>query len=306
MERGPLQGPNTTTLATKLLNDLHTPDGYVALLDVAKAFPSVPRPMLTGIVKEARAPENIIRMPGEIYQHTPAVLSLHGRGLLVRPTMGMKEWCPPPPQIYDYTPATLHLHGRDQRIQPNRRMKEGCPMSLTLFLLYYDVLLREILDRQLDANLYVFVDDSAVRAPDTTTLLTTLDNLHHVAHRMGLRFNADKTKLYAWGRHCAPSTITRQGQRLDVRPPILTYLGHVLAHPPHEEHAWELVTTQLHHDLAAYKTLPLNGFEKVTIINSILISRWTYRGLFLGNRQRMANWDDILLEYLRSTPGIEQ
>ena len=26
---------NTTTLATKLLNDLHTKDGYVALLDVA-------------------------------------------------------------------------------------------------------------------------------------------------------------------------------------------------------------------------------------------------------------------------------
>ena len=37
-----LQGRNTTTLATKLLNDLHTQDGYVALLDVAKAFPSVP------------------------------------------------------------------------------------------------------------------------------------------------------------------------------------------------------------------------------------------------------------------------
>ena len=52
--------------------------------------------------------------------------------------------------------------------------------------------------------------------------------------------------------------------------------------------------------------LPLNGFEKVTIINSVLIPRWTYRGLFVGNRQRMGNWDDILLEYPRSTQGIEQ
>ena len=127
---------------------------------------------------------------------------------------------------------------------------------------------RETLDRQSDANLYVFVDDIAVRAPDTTTLLTTLDNLHHVAHRMGLCFNPDKTEIYAWGRHCAPTTITWQGQSLDVRPPILTYLGHVLAHPSQEEHAWELVNTQLHHDLAAYKTLPLNGFEMVTIPNS--------------------------------------
>ena len=105
-----LQGRNTTTLATKLLNDLHTQDGYVALLDVAKAFPLVPRPMLTGIVKEAGAPENIIRMPGEIYQFTPVVLSLHGRDLPIRPARGMKE---------------------------------GCPHSPTLFLLYYDILLRE-------------------------------------------------------------------------------------------------------------------------------------------------------------------
>ena len=42
IQHGALQGRNTTTLATKLLNDLHTQDGYVALLDVAKAFPLVP------------------------------------------------------------------------------------------------------------------------------------------------------------------------------------------------------------------------------------------------------------------------
>ena len=50
IQHGARQGRNTTTLATKLLNNLHTQDGYVALLDVAKAFPSVPRPMLTGIL----------------------------------------------------------------------------------------------------------------------------------------------------------------------------------------------------------------------------------------------------------------
>ena len=111
IQHGALQGRNTTTLATKLLNDLHTQDGHVVLLDVAKAFPSVPRPMLTGIVKEAKAPENMIRMLGEIYQHTPPVLSLHGRDLSIRPTRGMKE---------------------------------GCPLSPTLFLLYYDILLRKI------------------------------------------------------------------------------------------------------------------------------------------------------------------
>ena len=66
-----------------------------------------------------------------------------------------------------------------------------------------------------------------------------------------------------------------------------------------------MVTTQLHHDVAAYRTLPLNAYEKVAIINAVLIPRWTYRGLFLGNRTQMAHWDDILLQYIRDTPGIE-
>ena len=89
IQHGALQGRNTT-LATNLLNDVHTQGGYVAL-DVAKAFPSVPQPMLTGIVMEAGAPENIIRMLGEIYRHTPVVVSLHGRHLPIHPTRGMKE-----------------------------------------------------------------------------------------------------------------------------------------------------------------------------------------------------------------------
>ena len=58
--------------------------------------------------------------------------------------------------------------------------------------------------------------------------------------------------------------------------------------------------------IAAYRTLLLNGYEKVTIVNAVLIPRWTYRGLFLGNRSQMAMWGDILLQYLRDTPGIEQ
>ena len=273
IQHGATQGRNTTTLATKLLNDLCAQDGYVALLDVAKAFPSVHRPMLTGIVKEAGAPENIIPMLGEIYQHTPALLPLHGRDLPIRPTMGMKE---------------------------------GCPLSPTLFLLYYDILLRETKERCPGAQLYVFVDDIAVRAPTKETLLHTLDTLHDVAHTMGLRFNKDKTEVFPWAKDYNLEPITWQHQLVPVLPPIMTYLGQVLAHPTPEDTAWVMVTTQPHHDIAAYRTLPLNAYEKVAIINAVLILRCTYRGLFLGNRTRMAHWDDILLQYIRDTPGIEQ
>ena len=67
-----------------------------------------------------------------------------------------------------------------------------------------------------------------------------------------------------------------------------------------------MVTTQLHHHIAAYRTLPPNAYKKTAIINAVLISGWLYRALFLGNRARMAHWDHILFQYIRDTPGIEQ
>ena len=159
--------------------------------------------------------------------------------------------------------------------------------------------------RQPDAQLHVFVDDIAVHATNQAALLDILKHLHHVAYRLGLRFNADKTETYHWARNYNHGTITWQGQRLTVRPPILTYLGHIPAHPAQEDHSWDMVTNQLRHDVAAYKTLPLNGFEMVAIINTVLIPRWTYRGPVLGNRHHMAQWDNIPLQILRETPGVE-
>ena len=169
----------------------------MALLDIAKAFPSVPRTMITDIICKAGAPQPMVRMVTEIYHHTP---------------------------------TTLHLHGRGVPIHPKRGMKEGYPLSSTLFLLYYDVLLHETLTQHPTTQEYRFVDNITVRAPNKMELLNTLNHLHCVTYRMGLHFNAGKTKTYHWGRNYEPEIITWQNQHLTVRPPILTYLGHVLAH----------------------------------------------------------------------------
>ena len=169
-------------------------------------------------------------------------------------------------------------------------IKAGCPLLPTLFLLYYDVLPRQNMSRKLAAQLYVFVDDIAVRAASQAALLDTLNHLHHVTYLMGVRFCGDKTETYHSARNYKSTTIIWQGQQLliqpptfglashtrrrsvqKIQPPILTYLGHILAHPCHKDHTCRMVTNQRRHNLAAHKTLPMNGSEKGAIMNTVLI-----------------------------------
>ena len=78
IQHGALQGGNTTTLATNLLNELHPHEGCDALLDVSKGVLLVPRSMLMNIIGTAGTFEPRVRMIDERNCSTPAVLALHG------------------------------------------------------------------------------------------------------------------------------------------------------------------------------------------------------------------------------------
>ena len=84
-------------------------------------------------------------------------------------------------EIYSHTPAVLHPHGCSLPIHPKGGIKEGCPLSLIVFLLYYDALLRGTLSRHPEEHLYVLVDDIAVRAAYKTALTETRSQLHNEA-----------------------------------------------------------------------------------------------------------------------------
>ena len=84
-----LSGRKTTTLAARLIKDLHKTEGCLALLDVREVFLSFPGTMITNIIKEARVPDPITGMIPEIYSHTSVMLHLDGRDLPMHPKRGM-------------------------------------------------------------------------------------------------------------------------------------------------------------------------------------------------------------------------
>ena len=58
-------------------------------------------------------------------------------------------------------------------------------------------------------------------------------------------------------------------------------------------------------DLARYQYLPLNAFERVQLLNTILIPRWTYRTLFLPKDSMFKAMDSMCLRLVLMAEGME-
>ena len=66
-----------------------------------------------------------------------------------------------------------------------------------------------------------------------------------------------------------------------VRAPMFRYLGHIMAHPSWAQRAGDEVLAKVEWDLTRYRALPLNAFEGVQLLNSVLIPHWMYHTMFI-------------------------
>ena len=57
--------------------------------------------------------------------------------------------------------------------------------------------------------------------------------------------------------------------------------------------------------LARYQYLPLNTFERVQLLNTVLIPRWTYRTLFHPNDSMFKAMDSMYLWFVLMVEGME-
>ena len=81
------------------------------------------------------------------------------------------------------------------------------------------------------------------------------------------------------------------------QPPVRRYLGHTVAHPGWTTEAQQLFLDAVHADSARYENLPPNAWERVALINSALVPRWSYKVMLIphdASFRRVDEGDDSL------------
>ena len=153
-------------------------------------------------------------------------------------------------------------------------------------------------------------------SPNQREMQRALERVSQLCAILGLKTNSSKTQVYRWAppsrrqgvvRRESPTrdAITWGDGRLPLQPPIFHYLGHLLAHPFWEQKAHDDFMGTAASDLARYQYLPLNAFERVPLLNTILIPRWMYRTLFLPNNSMFKAMEAMCFRFVLMAEGME-
>ena len=281
-QAGCRRGYTTSQQALRISMLLHQyGDGaLVCLLDIAKAYPSMPHERLTyGLRRLIGTPARIYNMVASIYAHNTEVYG-------------------------------------DVRFPLRRGIKEGCPLSPALFVLVYEAFHQTLTREFPNSTIMAYVDDVAIISPNQREMQHDLERVSELSVILGLKTNPSKTHVYRWGppscRHGVarrePPTrdaITWGDARLPLQPPIFHYLGHLLAHPTWEQKARDDFVGKAAADLVRNQYLPLNAFERVQLLTPLLIPWWVYRTLFLPNDSMFKAMDSMYLRFVLMAEGME-
>ena len=77
--------------------------GYIMLLDIAKAFPSVHHTLLLDALRHKGVPHHILDMVQHIYRHGQFVYHHPEGDITFQPKRGVKEGCPMSPHLFMLT-----------------------------------------------------------------------------------------------------------------------------------------------------------------------------------------------------------
>ena len=230
-QAGRRRGHTTLSQAIKLWSSAPSMPGApdVVLPDIAKAYPSTPHPLLWAAMPQVRVPNRYISMMQYAYQETRCYYREDGE-----------------------------KHSYHQR----RGVKEGCPLPPLLFCVVYEMFYGTLAAKFPSVHFYTYMDDVAFVLPDRSTTLAVLRRVTDLGNTLGFHVNKGKTEVYCWSATYKVDQLLWDGQVNAVRPPILSYLGHTIAHPQWAHKARSDYLDLITSDLAQYAHIPMDGWER--------------------------------------------
>ena len=195
-------------------------------------------------------------------------------------------------QAYGQTRCFFRAGGRRHSYFQQRGVKEGCPLSPLLFCVVYENFHRALNKEFPKVKFFVYMDVVAFIAPDSETTHLVLHRVSELGRILGFRVNSRKTKIYRWTPRHVTESFVWGGVSNKVRPPILQYLGHILAHPQWAHMARAGYVALVQSDLAQYASIPMNGWERAQLVNfvrdgglGLRYIYWAYRRRFITSMQ---------------------
>ena len=79
----------------------------------------------------------------------------------------------------------------------------------------------------------------------------------------------------------------------------------MIAHPGYASLAHSQILAEVKNDLNRYKQLPLNAFERVQLVNSLLIPRWLYHALFVPHDRMFHKIDQRVRDFVTAAKGVQ-
>ena len=152
---------------------------------------------------------------------------------------------------------------------------------------------------------FVYMDDIAFISLDAGTTQQVLSQVSRISAVLGFRVNTTKTQIYKWAPSTSHETVLWDGVPHKVCPPILRYLGHLMAHPSWAHKARGDYLGLVQSDLAQYQSVPLNGWERAQLVNFVLLPRRLHRLVLLPSDKTLHRIDSLPADFVRAPKGME-
>ena len=147
-------------------------------------------------------------------------------------------------------------------------------------------------------DFFIYLDDRAFIARSEPELRAVLHRVQGLSQLLKFKINHTKTEIIHWAPHHRKHQVQWAGHTITTSPPLFKYLGHLIAHPSMLTSAGADIHHTVQCELARYRMLPLDTFERTQLLSSVFMPRWVYRSLFVVSDRLLHDIDMLARQFV--------